>query len=309
MDRLLLINDLTNNVLERYIAFKAGDFSATAEINPAFAGKDTAAAKDRAKEVSLIDFDDQEEVTTLPSNPTGSNIQQLDGLLNSISISSAEPSTETKTLGGGLPGNLFFDPTPLQEISRSTKQPGPSTGHNFFSPQNAQAPSSWGTGLGSSMNQNISPDVTGAISLGGTSSSSKFPQPGSTSAVRATPNHSLPSLTPSNPSSVQSRPMSTAPSNMSSTNPNNTTTATSKPPVNDPFADLVGLFWSHIHRWTCSLLWLYCAFSLSPWIHFFWKLTLVASPPPTRLFFSRSLLTSCTASFDSNRLIITITFF
>lgn len=242
MDRLLLINDLTNNVLERYIAFKAGDFSATAEINPAFAGKDTAAAKDRAKEVSLIDFDDQEEVTTLPSNPTGSNIQQLDGLLNSISISSAEPSTETKTLGGGLPGNLFFDPTPLQEISRSTKQPGPSTGHNFFSPQNAQAPSSWGTGLGSSMNQNISPDVTGAISLGGTSSSSKFPQPGSTSAVRATPNHSLPSLTPSNPSSVQSRPMSTAPSNMSSTNPNNTTTATSKPPVNDPFADLVGLF-------------------------------------------------------------------
>ena len=34
-DRLLLINDLINNVIKRYDAFKAGDRSATAEIDPA----------------------------------------------------------------------------------------------------------------------------------------------------------------------------------------------------------------------------------------------------------------------------------
>lgn len=34
-DRLLLINDLINNVIKRYEAFKAGDRSATAEIDPA----------------------------------------------------------------------------------------------------------------------------------------------------------------------------------------------------------------------------------------------------------------------------------
>lgn len=35
LDRLLLINDLINNVIKRYDAFKAGDRSATAEIDPA----------------------------------------------------------------------------------------------------------------------------------------------------------------------------------------------------------------------------------------------------------------------------------
>lgn len=34
-DRLLLINDLINNVTNRYEAFKAGDRSATADIDPA----------------------------------------------------------------------------------------------------------------------------------------------------------------------------------------------------------------------------------------------------------------------------------
>lgn len=35
MDRLLLMNDLINNVVNRYDSFKAGDRSATAEIDPA----------------------------------------------------------------------------------------------------------------------------------------------------------------------------------------------------------------------------------------------------------------------------------
>ena len=34
-DRLLLINDLINNVTKRYESFKGGDRSATADIDPA----------------------------------------------------------------------------------------------------------------------------------------------------------------------------------------------------------------------------------------------------------------------------------
>lgn len=33
-DRLLLMNDLINNVVKRYESFKAGDRTATAEIDP-----------------------------------------------------------------------------------------------------------------------------------------------------------------------------------------------------------------------------------------------------------------------------------
>ncbi|GAA6061454.1 hypothetical protein JCM10212_005657 [Sporobolomyces blumeae] len=58
MDRLLLINDLINNVLTRYEAFKSGDRSATADIDPALAGGPSSKAKKQAQQVSLIDFDD-----------------------------------------------------------------------------------------------------------------------------------------------------------------------------------------------------------------------------------------------------------
>jgi len=236
MDRLLLINDLTNNVLERYIAFKAGDFTATAEINPAFAGKDTAVAKTRAKEVSLIDFDDPDEATS-PTNNTAGNVNLVDGLLDTFSISDANSSSQTTTAAGGLPTDLFFDSTPIQGAPSST---GPLTSqarNDFFSSQN----NTWGAGApasSSSIAQAISPHATGAISLGGPSSasSSSVPQSSLLSTPSAPPVSNR-SLTPSN-----SFPQSQLMIQPSKSNSSSTSNPPPQPPVNDPFADLAGLF-------------------------------------------------------------------
>ncbi|PLW41163.1 hypothetical protein PCANC_12381 [Puccinia coronata f. sp. avenae] len=241
MDRLLLINDLTNNVLERYIAFKAGDFSATAEINPAFAGKDTAAAKTRAKEVSLIDFDDPDEVIP-PTNNAGGSVNLVDGLLDTMSISDQNSSNQPTTLAGGLPTNLFFDSAPIQgapSSSSATTLPSSQARNDFFSPQN----NSWGNSLpipSSSIAQAISPNVTGAISLGGPSISSNLNQSAALSNPIAPALNR--SFTPSNPPSAQSQQPTLAgtPNNLST--PASTATHPSKPPANDPFADLAGLF-------------------------------------------------------------------
>ncbi|KNZ57533.1 hypothetical protein VP01_2135g2 [Puccinia sorghi] len=239
MDRLLLINDLTNNVLERYIAFKAGDFTATAEINPAFAGKDTAVAKTRAKEVSLIDFDDPDEARS-PTNNTTGNVNLVDGLLDTFSISDANSSSRTTTVAGGLPTDLFFDSTPIQGAPSSTSLLTSEARNDFFSSQN----NSWGAGApassssSSSIAQAISPHATGAISLGGPSlASSSNVTHSSLLSTPSVPPVSNRSLTPSN-SSPQSQLMIQP----SKSNTSSTSHPPPKPPVNDPFADLAGLF-------------------------------------------------------------------
>merc|ERR1719487_2144780 len=72
MDRLLLINDLINNVIKRYEAFKAGDRSATAEIDPSLnSGGAGSKARAQAQQVSLIDFDD-DEAFAAPTPPAAS---------------------------------------------------------------------------------------------------------------------------------------------------------------------------------------------------------------------------------------------
>ncbi|MBW0491512.1 hypothetical protein O181_031227 [Austropuccinia psidii MF-1] len=107
MDRLLLINDLTNNVLERYIAFKAGDFTATAEINPAFAGKDTATAKSRAKEVSLIDLDDSEQPSGSGTTGPNANPDLLGGLIDTLSVNSNPPPQSNTSLTSAVLSNAW----------------------------------------------------------------------------------------------------------------------------------------------------------------------------------------------------------
>ncbi|KAA1085557.1 hypothetical protein PGT21_011098 [Puccinia graminis f. sp. tritici] len=243
MDRLLLINDLTNNVLERYIAFKAGDYTATAEINPAFAGKDTATAKTRAKEVSLIDFDDPDEGTS-PTNQTSGTVSLVDGLLDTFSISDQNTSSQPVTGAGGLPSNLFFDSTPIHGGPSSTTIPNNTQPRNdFFSPQNSLG---WATGAPSSsspsITQGISPHVTGAISLGGPSSSSLNFNQSIPSTTTLTPNRTLTPSNPSNPSSTQPQSIPLNKANNLSAPAAGSTHPSSKPPANDPFADLAGLF-------------------------------------------------------------------
>ncbi|KAI7940653.1 hypothetical protein MJO28_012938 [Puccinia striiformis f. sp. tritici] len=247
MDRLLLINDLTNNVLERYIAFKAGDFTATAEINPAFAGKDTATAKTRAKEVSLIDFDDPDEGTSPTTSKTTGDVNLVDGLLDTMSISDPNTSIQSSTAtAGGLPSNLFFDSTPIQGATRPTPKTTSTSllnsqaqaQNDFFSPQNTHAwratagvPSS--SSSSPSIPQGISPHVTGAITLGGPSASSS--NSNQSTLASNTTNRSITPSTQPNPSSHPIIPNQ-------SNSPHPTPASTSKPPVNDPFADLAGLF-------------------------------------------------------------------
>ncbi|POV97293.1 hypothetical protein PSHT_14651 [Puccinia striiformis] len=213
MDRLLLINDLTNNVLERYIAFKAGDFTATAEINPAFAGKDTATAKTRAKEVSLIDFDDPDEGTSPTTSKTTGDVNLVDGLLDTMSISDPNTSIQSSTAtAGGLPSNLFFDSTPIQGATRPTPKTTSTSllnsqaqaQNDFFSPQNTHAwratagvPSS--SSSSPSIPQGISPHVTGAITLGGPSASSS--NSNQSTLASNTTNRSITPSTQPNPSS------------------------------------------------------------------------------------------------------------
>ncbi|KAG0144886.1 hypothetical protein CROQUDRAFT_46614 [Cronartium quercuum f. sp. fusiforme G11] len=192
MDRLLLINDLTNNVLNRYTSFKAGDFSATAEINPAFAGKDTATAKSQAKEVSLIDFDEPEQTpqpaaATATSTSTTSGIDLVDGLFGSISFTDTNSGpiagSSTSTLP---PPNLFYDPNPSFTTGPRTQPPSATSliSPSILSIPSAR-PSSWGAGQplspAPSSNSLRSGVPSGAITLNNHGSAS--PHSGPNSAV------------------------------------------------------------------------------------------------------------------------------
>ncbi|KAI8448168.1 hypothetical protein BY996DRAFT_6433354 [Phakopsora pachyrhizi] len=130
MDRLLLINDLTNNVLQRYNAFKNGDFSATAEINPAFAGRDTADAKTRAKEVSLIDFEEPDESQVISSQAKADE-NPLEGLLNTLTISNDQTS-QSGQKNSQISGGSFFDPNPISSSSVPHNLKPPSLQYSFF---------------------------------------------------------------------------------------------------------------------------------------------------------------------------------
>ncbi|EGU11103.1 VHS domain-containing protein [Rhodotorula toruloides ATCC 204091] len=134
MDRLLLINDLINNVIKRYEAFKAGDRSATAEIDPALAaGSAGAKARTQAKQVSLIDFDDDEAFAApspspapapTPSQPQpGARSNPLDDLA-SLSLS---PSAPAGASGAGGTGSLFDLNAAFSTPSSSSTNPPPSS--------------------------------------------------------------------------------------------------------------------------------------------------------------------------------------
>ncbi|KAH8915425.1 VHS-domain-containing protein [Atractiella rhizophila] len=88
MDRLLMINDLINNILQRYESFKKGDRSVTAEVMP-----NAAASTSKSKEVSLIDFDDF-EAQPATSNPGPSAVPSNSGLSSLLDL---DPSFATSS--------------------------------------------------------------------------------------------------------------------------------------------------------------------------------------------------------------------
>ncbi|GAA5908913.1 hypothetical protein JCM5296_002502 [Sporobolomyces johnsonii] len=139
MDRLLLINDLINNVIKRYEAFKAGDRSATAEINPALSGAATSKAKAQAQQVSLIDFDDDAAFASpsptsgtpiVSAPPTTSNPMDDLAALGSLSLGSSNPSaaSSSSTAASLFDLNSAF-------ASSSPAAPAPSNGASAPRPQ------------------------------------------------------------------------------------------------------------------------------------------------------------------------------
>jgi ADP-ribosylation factor-binding protein GGA len=74
-DRLLLINDLINNVHERYQSFTRGDFTASVTIDPSIdPSKGGADAVPTAKITDLISFDDEQEASTNAKGDASSSV-------------------------------------------------------------------------------------------------------------------------------------------------------------------------------------------------------------------------------------------
>lgn len=109
------MNDLINNVLERYKSFKKGDRSASAEINPAYAASGTKSSKNSkaAAAPNLIDFDEPEASISngngkqQAGNPMDDNFG-LEGL--HLGGSTAAPNTASS--GSALLDGLMFGNQP-----------------------------------------------------------------------------------------------------------------------------------------------------------------------------------------------------
>ncbi|BGP19650.1 hypothetical protein JCM10213_000107 [Rhodosporidiobolus nylandii] len=154
MDRLLLINDLINNVINRYEAFKAGDRSATAEIDPALSSSTAAGskAKQQAAQVSLIDFDDDDAFnaptpsSTAPASAPPAASNPLDDLASlSLGPSPAAPSTSSSSGLFDL-NAAFASPSPSTSAGQQQQQQQssiiPPAGGSFFSSAPPLIPSS-----------------------------------------------------------------------------------------------------------------------------------------------------------------------
>lgn len=114
-DRLLLINDLINNVNARHESFKKGDFTAKVTIDPSIdPSKGGADAVPTAKITDLISFDDEESKVNT-SSAGGNQSSVLDdfaslsfGAPTAQSASTKNTATSTtSTTTSSLPLDLF----------------------------------------------------------------------------------------------------------------------------------------------------------------------------------------------------------
>ncbi|GAA5826769.1 hypothetical protein JCM11251_002888 [Rhodosporidiobolus azoricus] len=199
MDRLLLINDLINNVIKRYEAFKAGDRSATAEIDPALNSSSAAGtkAKQQAAQVSLIDFDDDDAfnapapaasapTSSAPPPAAGGSSNPLDDLA-SLSLGGG-PSATAPNAGGAL-----FDLSALYASSSSTSSAAPA-------PPSSATPNFFSSSSTTSTSQYSAPSPAPAISLGaGSTGGSLFSNPAYGYANGSSSSSSRPTSAPGTP--------------------------------------------------------------------------------------------------------------
>ncbi|GAA99843.1 uncharacterized protein L969DRAFT_100826 [Mixia osmundae IAM 14324] len=200
MDKLLMMNDLLNNVLTRYEAFKKGDRTATAEIDPAFAsaaaqtqarkslsnGRPAANGKAKAAPLNLIDFDDF--VSAEPEDAASG----LAGL--SLTGDPAPAPTDAS----GLPLDLFSSngtassATPYARAQQQQQQQKSNADiMSFFASSQPNASAAWGSTVSAPVSVNTGTDTPtggqyafGSIQLGAPSTSRQ--------ASGSTPNYTSP---------------------------------------------------------------------------------------------------------------------
>ena len=202
MDRLLLINDLINQVCERYKAFTKGDFDATANIDPSIdPSRGGADAVPTAKISDLIDFGDPE-----PANGSGSG---------SGSGSASGTAAGSASLMDDF-ASLTFDNGATSPSTSSAAPAAAGLAADLFGSSDSPSGSNRG------------PASWGALQLPTSSTGAPPASTGSTGSGTVTPSlMDMPALTPASKSATASpKPQQQQPAAKS----------------NDPFADLDAMF-------------------------------------------------------------------
>ncbi|KAI0789011.1 VHS domain-containing protein [Irpex lacteus] len=223
LDTFLQINDQINTVLNRYDAFKRGDYAAAANPVPAELSRPQ-------NDLSLIDFDDSSSSNTNTTAPQ-SQIDELASLFGPPSTSTTQPPQAQPQLPPFGQSSPFTSPH--------------TAGASSHPPVNYSSRPGGGTPIVSP--QFSSPGVTpppGAIRLGGTPQQTHPAQPStpnhfaggnSSSAFGSNGSFGLGSTSVAQPAL---QPQAASQPHPQQANTNNNTQAQGK----DPFADLVGLF-------------------------------------------------------------------
>ncbi|KAL5483384.1 GGA2 [Sanghuangporus weigelae] len=256
LDIFLQTNDQINSVLNRYEAFKKGDYTAARNPIPA-----ELASTSRTQDTSLIDFDDQSDQATNPNNPADDLASLFGPSKSTTSAPPSQPSFHQQPQQQYHPGVTIQHPTPsisgpasngssntLADLF-STPSPSPSQGgHGGMG--SISLP--WSPGPGpSTQPQPTSPTPT-STSTFQTPQQPKQPQgtfwsmrPGSGLGVLASMNSGQSSSNgggggggDSLGSQMQRPQQHSSPAASAAT----TTTATANAQGKDPFADLAGLF-------------------------------------------------------------------
>lgn len=242
------MNDLINNVLDRYKSFKKGDRSVNAEINPAFA-KNGAKSKSTTKAAAapnLIDFDEPTQESSNGNGGASSNIMDdafgLGGLTLGASAAPSGPVQSGNASNGvGLLNGLDFGSSPAgsQQPSAFYQQ------YQTTSPNGAvQQPTvSWGN-LNAPMGaRSSSPMNPGMFSQNTTPQTPSSPQ---SSGNRASLSANQMSLRPSTPGAINLGMMGAVPppsplgQAQNRPAPQQQSTSSSQPAkLKDPFDDLL----------------------------------------------------------------------
>ncbi|TKY85118.1 hypothetical protein EX895_006198 [Sporisorium graminicola] len=219
MDRLLLVNDLINQVVERYKQFTKGNYSAQAHIDPSIdPSKGGADAVPTAKITDLISFDDDSQSQASSQKQAGESSSNIMDDFASLTFDDAPkaapaPAPAAATGLGGLPADLFSN-----DSGSSTPRSSGTTG----------TPSNPGSGLGN----------WGALQLPttatSTSTSPRIPQ------TQAEPAQAAATTSPSLFDMPALKPSSNAAG--STSNGKQPQQQQQKPKSNDPFADLDAMF-------------------------------------------------------------------